>query len=179
MRERAILARDVLQAIGSSLVSDRSSFAVETDMEGASTTVFALRCAPKDKGQLIGRGGKMFRALRTITAAVGAPKGEQLSISDVRNTSKVSVALPRSNPEFDPNWPRDSVKWLAEAVCSSVFNCKTVASVRDLPRGGCIEIELQKQPTTNISDQIAAIRTVFQAVGTNHGCSLVMDFKTT
>lgn len=174
--ERAIVARDVLQAIGSALVSDQKSFAVETDMEGSSATVFALRCAAKDRGQLIGRGGKMFRALLVVVAAIGRPKGEQLSISEVRRSDRPAVPFIKPNPEHNPDWPRDSVKWLAEAVCSRVFNCKAKATIRDLPRGGCVEVGLPIGLHCT-SDEVAAIRTIFAAVGTNHGCSLIIDFK--
>lgn len=179
--ERARLARDVLQAIGSAIVSDTKSFAVETDMEGSSATVFALRCSAKDKGQLIGRGGKMFQSLLVIVAAIGVVRGEQLSISEVRKPDRPAILSRRPEPAFNPDWPKDSVKWLAEAVCSAVFNCKAAASIRDLPRGGCVDIDLPEHKAGYLhsySDEMTAIRTVFAAIGTNHGCSLVIDFKT-
>jgi predicted RNA-binding protein YlqC (UPF0109 family) len=180
--ERALLARDVLQAVCAALLADRNSLAVETDMEGLSATVFALRCAPRDKGQLIGRHGKMFGSLLVIVSAIGAVRGEQLSISEVRPTSGPSISIRKADPKFDPNWPKDSVKWLAEAVCSAVFNCKAQASIRPLPRGGCVEIDLPEHKGGYLhtySDEMAAIRTVFAAIGTNHGCSLIIDFKIT
>lgn len=175
--ERAALARDVLQAIGSSLVSDTKSFAVETEMEGDSVTVFALRCAANDKGQLVGQGGKMFRALLSITAAIGSTKGEQLSISEVRRPYRPAVSTPRNKPVYDPDWPRASVQWLASAVCSAVFSAKAKAEINPMPRGGVVLITLDRvvrmDPTL-----LAAIRTVFRAIGINHGCELLIDFKT-
>lgn len=180
--ERARLARDVLQAIGSAIVSDTKSFSVETDMEGSSATVFALSCAPRDQGQLIGRDGRMFKALLVIVAAIGAARGEQLHISGVRKPEQPTGSIRRPKPKFNPDWPRDSVKWLAEAVCSAVFDCRAKASIRDLPRGGCVDIDLPEHKGGYLhshSDEMAAIRTVFASIGTNHGCSLIIDFKTT
>jgi predicted RNA-binding protein YlqC (UPF0109 family) len=177
-QQRAILARDVLQAIGSCLVSDRESFRVETDLEGASITVFSLHCAAKDKGHLIGKGGRMFRALLVIVKAIGVVRGEQLSISEVHAPGS-AVTLPKSKPPFNPDWPREAVKWLAEAICSAVFDCPVSASIREMDKGGCVTVELashRKHLIQSSPDRLESIRTVFTSIGINHGCSLLIDF---
>jgi predicted RNA-binding protein YlqC (UPF0109 family) len=176
--ERAILARDVLQAIGSALVSDTSSFGVETELSGESVTVFALRCAAQDRGQLIGRGGKMFRALLDIVAAIGLPKGEQLSISEVRKPERPQLSKPTGEIPFNPKWPRESVEWLAQIVSSAAFSAEAEIQIREMPRGGCVTVLLPVTHRPELHTELmSAIRTVFAAIGTNHGCSLIIDFS--
>jgi len=46
-----------------------------TEVAGKQTTIFELRCHPKDVGRLIGRSGKTIAALRTLLGSVAAQKG--------------------------------------------------------------------------------------------------------
>ncbi len=43
-----------------------------TEVDGKQTTIFELRCHPKDVGRLIGRSGKTIAAVRTLLSNVAA-----------------------------------------------------------------------------------------------------------
>ena len=43
-----------------------------TEVEGARTTIYELRCHPDDVGKVIGKGGKTVGAIRTLLSTVAA-----------------------------------------------------------------------------------------------------------
>lgn len=49
-----------------------------TEVETKQTTIFEVRCHPKDIGRLIGRNGKTIAAFRTILSSLAAKEGRRV-----------------------------------------------------------------------------------------------------
>ncbi len=62
---------ELLEWIARRLVDDPESVRVETE-EREDAVVFHLHVAPDDVGKVIGRGGRLARALRSLVRAAGA-----------------------------------------------------------------------------------------------------------
>lgn len=74
---------DLLAWIARQLVDDPDAVSVET-VERDDVTVLRLHVAPDDVGKVIGRQGRLARALRTVVRASGARDGRRvvLEIAD-------------------------------------------------------------------------------------------------
>jgi len=62
----------LVEIIAKNLVSDPESVSVETVTEGEKRIII-LRTAPEDAGRVIGKGGKLAKAIRVLAEAA-APK---------------------------------------------------------------------------------------------------------
>jgi hypothetical protein len=70
---------ELLAYLARELVDDPASVRVETeDRDGA--LVLLLHVAPDDVGKVIGRGGRIVRALRTVVRASAAREGQRVLI---------------------------------------------------------------------------------------------------
>jgi uncharacterized protein len=70
---------ELLAYLARELVDDPESVRVETeDRDGA--LVLLLHVAPDDLGKVIGRGGRIVRALRTVVRASAAREGRRVLI---------------------------------------------------------------------------------------------------
>ena len=73
---------DMVTALARGLVDHPDQVRVETDEQGA-TTVLNLFVAPEDLGQIIGRGGRIARALRLIVREAASRIGVRVSLEIV------------------------------------------------------------------------------------------------
>ena len=73
---------ELLAWIARHLVDDPEAVRVET-VEQDGTTVLRLHVAPDDVGKVIGRQGRIARALRTIVRASGAHQNERVQLEIV------------------------------------------------------------------------------------------------
>lgn len=71
--------KELIEYIAKSLVDDPSSVKV-TEVEGASAIILELRVAPEDMGRVIGRGGRVANAMRTLLRVVAAKQGKRASL---------------------------------------------------------------------------------------------------
>ncbi len=71
--------KELIEYIAKSLVDDPSSVQV-AEIEGASSIILELRVAPEDMGRVIGRGGKVANAMRTLLRVVAAKQGKRASL---------------------------------------------------------------------------------------------------
>ena len=74
--------KDLLYAIAAGLVEDKSAIKIvedEPDAEGV--IVFHLSVAPDDMGRVIGKQGRIAKALRTIMRAGAAKKDLKVSVT--------------------------------------------------------------------------------------------------
>jgi hypothetical protein len=71
--------KELIEYIAKSLVDDPASVRV-SEIEGASSVILELRVAPEDMGRVIGRGGKVANAMRTLLRVVGAKQGKRASL---------------------------------------------------------------------------------------------------
>ncbi len=71
--------KELIEYIAKSLVDDPSSVEV-AEVEGASAIILELRVAPEDMGRVIGRGGRVANAMRTLLRVVAAKQGKRASL---------------------------------------------------------------------------------------------------
>lgn len=74
--------REFIEYIVRSLVDDPSQVRVE-EIEGSNTIIFELHVAPEDMGRVIGKGGRVANAMRTLLRVVAARQGKRASLEIV------------------------------------------------------------------------------------------------
>jgi predicted RNA-binding protein YlqC (UPF0109 family) len=74
--------REFIEYIVRSLVDDPSQVRV-TEVEGSNTIIFELRVAPEDMGRVIGKGGRVANAMRTLLRVVAARQGRRATLEIV------------------------------------------------------------------------------------------------
>lgn len=75
--------KDLVEFIARSLVDDPDAVNV-TEIEGERSIILELRVAPDDMGKVIGKQGKIAKAIRTITKATAAKEGKRVVIEILR-----------------------------------------------------------------------------------------------
>ena len=74
--------KDLLFAIVEELVEDKTAIRITEDAPGADgIIVFHLSVAPDDMGRVIGKQGKIAKAVRTIMRAGASKKGVKVSVT--------------------------------------------------------------------------------------------------
>ena len=74
--------REFIEYIVRSLVDDPSQVRV-TEIEGSSTIIYELRVAAEDMGRVIGKGGRVANAMRTLLRVVAARQGRRATLEIV------------------------------------------------------------------------------------------------
>ena len=74
--------KDLLYAIAAGLVEDKSDISITEDApDEEGVIVFHLTVAPDDMGRVIGKQGRIAKALRTIMRAGAAKKDLKVSVT--------------------------------------------------------------------------------------------------
>lgn len=73
------MEKDLIEYIAKSLVDDPSSVSVQ-EVEGDKSTVIELRVAQGDIGKVIGKYGRIAKALRTVLSASASKTGKRYSL---------------------------------------------------------------------------------------------------
>lgn len=71
--------KEVLQTIIESLVEDKFQIQIN-QIDGERSTVFEVKVAPQDMGRVIGKEGRIAKAIRTIFKAVGTKEQKKVTI---------------------------------------------------------------------------------------------------
>ena len=71
--------KESLQAIITSLVNDEQSVSIN-EIDGEKSIVFEVKVAQSDMGKVIGREGRIAKAIRTIMKALAAKEGKKVSV---------------------------------------------------------------------------------------------------
>jgi len=71
--------KELVEYIVKSLVDSPDAVDVQV-VEGEKTTILELRVAPEDIGKVIGKQGRIARALRTILSASASKSGRRTSL---------------------------------------------------------------------------------------------------
>lgn len=71
--------KDSLEAIITSLVNDPSEVSIN-QVDGEKSIVFEVKVANSDMGKVIGREGRIAKAIRTIMKALAAKEGKKVTI---------------------------------------------------------------------------------------------------
>ncbi|MEW6564311.1 MAG: KH domain-containing protein [Spirochaetota bacterium] len=70
------MEKDLVEYIAKSLVDDPSAVQVKV-IEGEKSTILELRVAPEDIGKVIGKQGRIAKAIRTILQAATVTTGKR------------------------------------------------------------------------------------------------------
>ncbi|MCR4791006.1 MAG: KH domain-containing protein [Treponemataceae bacterium] len=73
------MEKDLIEYIAKSLVTDPSSVSVQ-EVEGEKSTVIELRVAQGDIGKVIGKSGRIAKAIRTVLSASSSKSGKRYSL---------------------------------------------------------------------------------------------------
>ena len=71
--------KDSVEAIITSLVNDSSSVSIN-EVDGEKAIIFEVKVANSDMGRVIGREGKMAKAIRTIMKALATKEGKKVNV---------------------------------------------------------------------------------------------------
>jgi len=74
--------KDSLEAIITSLVNDPSEVSIN-QVDGEKSIVFEVKVANSDMGKVIGREGRIAKAIRTIMKAQAAKEGKKVTVEFV------------------------------------------------------------------------------------------------
>ncbi len=69
-------AKELVEIFARSLVEDQSKVNV-VEIEGEQTVIIELRVGPQDIGKVIGKQGRIAKALRTLVSAMGRKSGKK------------------------------------------------------------------------------------------------------
>ena len=73
------MEKDLIEYIAKSLVDDPSAVSVQ-EVEGDKSTIIELRVAQGDIGKVIGKYGRIAKALRTVLSASTSKSGKRYSL---------------------------------------------------------------------------------------------------
>ena len=73
------MEKDLIEYIAKSLVDDPSAVSVQ-EVEGEKSTIIELRVAPSDIGKVIGKYGRIAKALRTVLSASATKSGKRYTL---------------------------------------------------------------------------------------------------
>ncbi|HNQ98267.1 MAG: KH domain-containing protein [Spirochaetales bacterium] len=73
------MEKDLVEYIAKSLVDDPGAVTV-SEVEGEKSTILELRVAPADIGKVIGKYGRIAKAMRTVLSASSGKSGKRVSL---------------------------------------------------------------------------------------------------
>jgi hypothetical protein len=71
--------RELVETIAKALVDYPDQVAIKT-VEGQKSMVFELTVAPEDMGKVIGKQGRIAKAIRTVVKAAATKEGKKISV---------------------------------------------------------------------------------------------------
>ena len=74
--------KELVEYIAKSLVQDPSQVSV-SEVEGAGSLILELRVASADMGRVIGKGGHVANAIRTLVRVAAAKEGKRVTLEIV------------------------------------------------------------------------------------------------
>ncbi len=73
--------KELLMIIAQGLVEDKAAVQVEVSTApGGEVTLYHLSVAPEDMGRVIGKQGRIAKAIRSVMRAAAAQVGEKISV---------------------------------------------------------------------------------------------------
>jgi hypothetical protein len=74
--------KELVEYIAQSLVDDPTQVQV-SEVGGDNSVIIELRVAPADMGRIIGRGGRVANAMRTLIRVLAAKEGKRVTLEIV------------------------------------------------------------------------------------------------
>ena len=78
--EQGEIVEKVVRYVTEQIVDDASSIEVEVISDGEDSVVAEVRTAKKDMGRVIGRRGRVARAIRSVARAAGDEEGLDVQV---------------------------------------------------------------------------------------------------
>lgn len=78
--EQGEIVEKVVRYVAEQIVDDASSIEVEVISDGEDSVVAEVRTAKKDMGRVIGRRGRVARAIRSVARAAGDEEGLDVQV---------------------------------------------------------------------------------------------------
>lgn len=78
--EQGAIVEKVVRYVTEQIVDDASSVEVEVISDGEDSVVAEVRTAKKDMGRVIGRRGRVARAIRAVARAAGDEEGLDVQV---------------------------------------------------------------------------------------------------
>jgi hypothetical protein len=75
--------KDLILVLTKSLVDDPSQVSVEEMADDRGEVVYEIRVAPDDMGKVIGRQGRVIKAIRTVAKAAAIRTGKRVNVEVV------------------------------------------------------------------------------------------------
>ena len=108
--------KELLEHIAKWLVEDPSQVNV-TEIQGSTSVLLELSVAPDETGRVIGRGGRVANAIRTLLRAVAGRQGKRVTLDIIGASRNSSTATSSSIEESDTTYRATSQ--VDEAVSDS------------------------------------------------------------
>ncbi len=74
--------KQLIEYIARFVANDPEAVVVR-EIEGSSATIYELSVAPEDMGRVIGKGGRVANAMRTLLRAIAAREGKRVTLEVV------------------------------------------------------------------------------------------------
>jgi predicted RNA-binding protein YlqC (UPF0109 family) len=74
--------KELVEFIAKSLVDDPTQVQV-SEIEGVNSIIIELHVSPTDMGRIIGRGGRVANAMRTLIRVLAAKEGKRVTLEIV------------------------------------------------------------------------------------------------
>jgi predicted RNA-binding protein YlqC (UPF0109 family) len=71
--------KELVEYMAKAVVDDPTQVAVR-EIEGATSTIFELSVAPDDMGRVIGKGGRVANAMRTLLRVAAVKEGKRVTL---------------------------------------------------------------------------------------------------
>jgi predicted RNA-binding protein YlqC (UPF0109 family) len=71
--------KELIERIAKALVDDPAQVSV-TEIQGTNSVVFELSVAPEEMGRVIGKGGRVVNAMRTLLRATAGRQGRRVTL---------------------------------------------------------------------------------------------------
>ena len=71
--------KDILETIIKNLVSDKDAISVN-EIEGEKSIIFEVKVAQSDMGKIIGKEGRVAKAIRTLMKSLGSKEKKRITI---------------------------------------------------------------------------------------------------
>ena len=71
--------KDILETIIKNLVSDKENISIH-EVEGEKSVIFEVKVTQSDMGKVIGKEGRVAKAIRTIMKSIAEKEGKRVSI---------------------------------------------------------------------------------------------------
>jgi predicted RNA-binding protein YlqC (UPF0109 family) len=71
--------KELVEYMAKAVVDDPAQVAVR-EIEGAASTIFELSVAPDDMGRVIGKGGRVANAMRTLLRVAAVKEGKRVTL---------------------------------------------------------------------------------------------------